>query len=191
MTSTDAPGTTSAPSSVRYSRSDCRRCSPSDRDPDLGHPRLLAALAIVCALCTSKTLGSPSTNPHHRPPTTEPQLDHGETVQRAIRHHHPAPLQQHVHRRHAQPLLKPAADLLTMPRRGTPTRSRCPAAPPGTPRRTAPSTAHRRAGPARHRGPARRPCRPRLASTPASVVSRSDRPSNTRGLFHLDQDTPR
>ena len=39
MPSTDAPGTTSAPVSARSSRSDCRRCSASDRDPDLGHPR--------------------------------------------------------------------------------------------------------------------------------------------------------
>jgi hypothetical protein len=97
----------------RYGRTDL--VQRLTRDPDLGHPGLLAALAIICALCTSKTLGWPSTNPHHRPPTTEPRLDHGEAVQRAIRHHHPAPLQQHVHRRHAQPLLKPAADLLTMP----------------------------------------------------------------------------
>jgi hypothetical protein len=53
----------------------------------------------------------------------ETELADGETVQRAIRDHHTAPAQQHVHLRQRQPLLQPRSELLALPGQRLPRRA--------------------------------------------------------------------
>jgi hypothetical protein len=53
-------------------------------------------------------------DPHRRRGLAEPAALHAEPVQRPVRHHHPAPLQQHPDLDHRQTLVDPRPDLLLL-----------------------------------------------------------------------------
>jgi hypothetical protein len=62
----------------------------------------------------------PVSDPDSGAATAEPQLGDRVAVQRPIRHHHPAPAQQHVHLGQRQVLLQPGRDLRPMGLKGLP-----------------------------------------------------------------------
>jgi hypothetical protein len=70
---------------------------------------------------------------HSGPAPTKPQLIDRIPVQRAIRHHHPTPGQQHVHLGHRHTPIQPGLDLFSMRRQRF----------PGRPYPTRPVRAHR------------------------------------------------
>jgi hypothetical protein len=59
-------------------------------------------------------------DPQRRAAPAEPALVHGEAVQRPIRHHHPAPTEQHVHLGQRQIPLQPGPDLVAVRVKGLP-----------------------------------------------------------------------